>query len=222
MSELKIVTRKHQSITRNYLARVTNPEFPKHKAAKLAKEWGYDYWDGNRDICYGGYYYRPGYWTDIANSFIENYHLSNQSKILEIGCGKGFLLHEIQLLLPGVQVYGLDISEYAIENAKAEVKNKLIRGHAQDLPYNTGQFDFAFSINTFHNLYNFELFKALKEIMRVSKDSYICVESYETELQKTNLLYWQVTCESFYTPKEWAWFFELSGYDRDYEFIYFN
>ena len=222
MRELRIVGNKHQSLSRNYLARVTNPEFPKHEAAMLAKEWGYDYWDGNREICYGGYFYRPGYWSDVANSLIENYRLNNQSKILEIGCGKGFLLYEMQLLLPGLDVYGLDISTYAIENAKEEIKDRLILGNAQELPYATGQFDFAFSINTFHNLYNFELFNALKEIVRVSQESYICVESYTTELQKANLLYWQVTCESFYTPNEWAWFFELSGYTRDYEFIFFD
>ena len=84
------------------------------------------------------------------------------------------------------------------------------------------KFDLAYSINTFHNLFNYDLEKSLKEITRVSRKQYICVESYKNEIEKVNLLYWQVTCESFYTPKEWRWFFEKTKYKGDYSFIYFK
>lgn len=213
---------KHGAVTRDYLARVNDKEYPKYRAAELAKKWDFDYWDGDRRICYGGYTYRPGYWTPIAEKFIVEYQLTRNSSVLDIGCGKGFLLYEISQLLPGIKVAGLDISSYAIENSHPDIKKFLHSGSAEQLPWSTNEFDLAFSLNTFHNLYTFQLFTALKEIRRVSRSSYICVESYRNEFEKQNLLYWQVTCESFYTPEEWRWWFNLTEYDRDFGFIYFG
>ena len=106
----------HKSTKRDYLARVNDADYPKSKAAKLAKKFDYDYWDGDRRICYGGYKYIPGRWTPIAVALIEEYKLDNDSRILDIGCGKGYLLYEIQRLLPGATLLGVDISEYAIKN----------------------------------------------------------------------------------------------------------
>ena len=222
MSELNILQTKHGSVKRDYLARVNDPDFPKHKAAELAKKWDYDYWDGDRRICYGGYSYKPGYWTPIANLLIQEYGLTSSSSVLDIGCGKGFLLYELTQLLPGIHVAGIDISEYAIHQSHPEVKIHLKHGSATDLPWAENRFDLAISLNTFHNLYTYELFRAFGEIKRVSKESYVCVESYRNELEKQNLLYWQVTCESFYTPEEWKWWFDLTEYNRDYGFIYFE
>jgi protein-L-isoaspartate(D-aspartate) O-methyltransferase len=220
--EIDLLGPKHRRVKRDYLARVNDSEFPKYKAAELAKKWGYDFWDGDRSICYGGYEYREGYWTDIAKRFIDIYELKSSSKILEIGCGKGFLLLEIMKLLPGIEVNGLDISDYAISHSPEIIRSNLIQGSAKALPYGDSQFDLAFSLNTFHNLYCPELYLALKEIVRVSKESYICVESYRNEIEKQNLLYWQVTCEAFLTPEEWLWWFDMTGYNRDFGFIYFE
>ena len=126
-------------------------------------------------------------------------------------------------IVPDVTIVGLDISRYAIENAKDEVKAYLEVGDAKDLPYDDSEFDLVISINTLHNLYNFELREALKEIQRVGKDhQYIVVDSYQTERQKMNLLYWQITCECFYTPDEWVWFFEESGYTGDYSYVFYD
>lgn len=222
MREIDLLSTKHGSIKRDYLARVNDPDFPKYKAAELAKKWDYDYWDGDRRVCYGGYHYKEGYWTDVAKNLVDIYDLKPSSNILEIGCGKGFLLYEISRLIPGVRVYGLDVSKYAIENSPESIRLNLTQGSAAKLPYRNFQFDLAFSLNTFHNLYCPELFSALQEVKRVSNASYICIESYRNELEKQNLLYWQVTCEAFFTPEEWLWWFELSGYDRDYGFIYFE
>ena len=122
-----------------------------------------------------------------------------------------------------LDVYGLDISNYAIKNAKEEIREKITFGHANNLPWPENYFDLVISITTLHNLYNFDLFSALKEIERVAKSQkYICVESYRTEEEKANLLYWQVTCEAFNTPKEWEWIFSMAGYKGDYSFIYFE
>ncbi|HPY61434.1 MAG TPA: class I SAM-dependent methyltransferase, partial [Methanospirillum sp.] len=159
----------------------------------------------------------------VAEAMIRHYNLSNDSVILDVGCGKGFLLYEFTQLLPGITVVGFDISQYALKNCKEEVKGDLIRGSADLLPFKSRSFDLVISINTLHNLYCYQMASALKEIQRVSKEhAYIVVESYRNEDEKVNLLYWQVTCECFYTPDEWAWWFDQTGFMGDYSFIYFE
>lgn len=223
MSYIDFLSSIHKKTKRDYLARVNDPEFPKHKAAVLAKKWDKDYWDGDRRICYGGYHYKEGYWRPVAEAFAEKYQLQPGNKILDVGCGKAFLLYELTQVVPNLQIVGLDISPYAIECAKREIKSGLIQGHASYLPFEDHSFDFVYSINTLHNLHNYELEKALMEIQRVAKQKkYICVESYRNELEKANLLYWQVTCEAFCTPDEWLWWFKHTGYTGDYSFIYFE
>lgn len=219
---VSIVTKNHLSTSRDYLARVNDPEFPKWKAAELAKKFDFDYWDGDRRINYGGYQFKPGYWTPVAQELISRYGLTNKSKILDIGCGKGFLLFEISEIIPGIEIYGIDISNYAIENAHPEVKNSLTVGNATKLKFNDNYFDLAFSINTLHNLHNYDLERALMEMQRVANNKFLCVESYRTEVEKSNLIYWQVTCEAFNTPQEWNWWFEKTNFDGDFEFIYFQ
>ncbi len=213
----------HKSTERDYLGRVNDEDFPKFKAAELAKKWDFDYWDGDRRICYGGYNYIKGRWAGVANSLISHYSLKAGDKILDVGCGKGFLLYEMLLIEPGLEINGLDISEYAIKNCKPEISDYLLQGNANNLPYEDNYFDLVISLNTIHNLHTYDLEKALREIKRVSKDKkYLCVESYRNEKEKANLLYWQVTCESFYTPEEWEWWFSKTSYDGDHSFIFFE
>ena len=126
------------------------------------------------------------------------------------------------MLKPNSEVVGIDISKYAIKNAKEEIKNNLVFGNATKLPWEDNYFDLVVSITTLHNLYNFDLEKALKEMERVGKNKYLCVESYRNEKEKANLLYWQVTCEAFNTPDEWRWWFKHTKYTGEYSFIYFE
>jgi len=213
----------HKTTSRDYLARVNDRDYPKHKAAELAKKWGYDYWDGDRRINYGGYRSIEGRREKVARAMASHYGLKTGDKILDVGCGKGFLLYDFTKVVPGLEVFGLDVSEYAVAHAKEEVKDRLRLGNAVSLPFPDGHFDYVYSLNTLHNLYNYELDQALREIERVSnRNKYICVESYRNETEKANLLYWQVTCESFCTPDEWKWWFKLTGYTGDYSFIYFE
>ncbi len=212
----------HKSTKRDYLARVNDKEFPKYKAATLAKKWGYHYWDGSRKINYGGYKYIKGRWFSVIKKMIKRYKLNNNSKILDIGCGKGFFLSDIKILLPGIKVYGLDKSKYAISKAQNSIKKNLKYGCASKLPWKKKNFDLVLSINTLHNLEINRLFSAIQEINRVSKKSYICVESYRNEIEKQNLLYWQVTCEAFFNTNEWKWIFKKNYFKGDYSFIYFN
>jgi SAM-dependent methyltransferase len=223
MAYIDFMSAVHKSTKRDYLARVNDPEFPKAKAAGLAKQWGFDYWDGDRRINYGGYRYIPGRWAPVGQAMVDYYGIKPGDKILDIGCGKGFQLYELTQLVPGVEVYGIDISDYAIADAKEEVKDRLQIGNANHLPFPDKHFDLVFSINTLHNLHNYDLDKALREMERVGKkNKYLCVESYRNEEEKANLLYWQVTCEAFCTPKEWEWWFKQTGYTGDYSFIYFE
>jgi SAM-dependent methyltransferase len=223
MAYVDLLSAIHNSTKRDYLARVNDPDFPKAKAAELAKQWGFDYWDGDRKICYGGYRYMEGRWEKVARAMVEHYGIKPGDKILDVGCGKGFLLFDFTKVVPGVEVHGLDISEYAIANAKEEIKDRLQVGNATALPYPDKHFDFVFSITTLHNLHCYDLDKALREIERVAKkDKYICVESYRNEQEKANLLYWQVTCEAFNTPQEWDWWFKQTGYTGDHSLIYFE
>jgi SAM-dependent methyltransferase len=222
MAYIDFLSAVHKSTKRDYLARVNDPEFPKPKAAELAKKWDFDYWDGDRRICYGGYRYMEGRWEPVARAMVEHYGIKPGDRILDVGCGKGFLLHDFTKVVPGVVVEGIDISEYAIANAKPEIKEHLTVGNATSLPFPDKSFDLVFSLTTLHNLHNYDLDKALREIERVGKNRYICVESYRNETEKANLLYWQVTCESFCTPEEWDWWFRLTGYTGDHSLIYFE
>ena len=223
MAYIDLMSAIHKSTKRDYLARVNEPDFPKAKAAALAKKWGFDYWDGDRKICYGGYRYMEGRWEKVARAMVEKYGIKAGDKILDVGCGKGFLLFDFIKVVPGVEVCGIDVSEYAIENSKEEVKDRLQVANAIALPFPDYHFDFVFTLNTLHNLYNYDLDKSLREIERVGKkNKYICVESYRNEVEKANLLYWQVTCETFCTPEEWEWWFKQTGYTGDHSFIYFE
>ena len=213
----------HKSTKRDYLARVNDLDFPKAKAAELAKKFDFDYWDGDRRINYGGYKYIEGRWEKVAKKMIDYYELPKKAKILDVGCGKGYLLYDFKKLLPDCEIYGIDISKYAIENCKEEIKEFIKEGNSTNLPWEDNFFDIVISINTLHNLYSYELEKSILEIERVGKkNKYICVESYRNEQEKANLLYWQVTCEAFNTPKEWEWWFKKNNYSGDYSFIYFD
>ena len=220
--EVNLVSGNHFATKRDYLARVNNLEYPKWKAAEIAKKFDFDYWDGDRRINYGGYHFREGYWTPVAEKLIKRYSLTNVSRVLDIGCGKGFLLYELTSLLPGIEVKGVDISQYAIDNSHIQVRDKLIKSSATNLDFPEKYFDLAVSINTLHNLFSYDLEKALFEISRVSTNQYVCVESYSNELEKSNLLYWQVTFEAFNTPEEWKWWFKKTNFTGDFEFIYFQ
>jgi SAM-dependent methyltransferase len=220
MAEVDFISLVHRSTTRDYLARVT--EYSKAEAAVKARAWGYDYWDGDRHTGYGGMRY-DGRWLQVAQAMARHYGLQPGDRVLDVGCGKGFLLYDFTQAVPGISVSGLDISAYAIEHAKEEVRAHLQQGHARALPYPDRSFDLVVSVNTLHNLYNYELFEALKEIERVGRrHKFVCVESYRTEQEKVNLLYWQLTCTAFCKPAEWQWWFEQAGYTGDHGFIYFE
>ena len=216
---LNIVTPLHKKTARDYVGRMTDGKVDCMRTAKL---FGRDYWDGDRRYGYGGYKY-DGRWEAVARKLIETYSIPQDAKILDVGCGKGFLLHELKRLLPGATVRGLDISKYALDNSKEEVRPNLLEHKAQDrYPFKDKEFDLVISITTLHNLNIIDLKSSLREIERVGMHKYIVVESYRNEKELFNLECWALTCLAFFDPKEWIWLFNEFGYSGDYEFIYFE
>ena len=182
MSNVKFITKVHTSTKRDYLQRVI--ETDKAERAEVACQFGKDYWDGDRLSGYGGYKY-DGRWRTVADDLVSHYGLEPGARILDVGCGKGFLLYDLTQALPGVEVAGIDISQHAIENAKEEVRPFLRQGNANDLPFEDNSFDLVISITTLHNLYVYDLWKSLKEIERVGRGAkFIVVEAYRNEREK--------------------------------------
>ena len=210
----------HTSTKRDYVARVV--EFDKATCAEIASRFGEEYWDGERQYGYGGYRY-DGRWRPIAQRMADHYGLKAGMRVLDVGCGKGFLLYELTQVVPGLEVAGLDISVYGIENGKEEVRPFMQVGHAKALPFEDDSFDLVISLGTLHNLGIADLWSAVSEIQRVGRaNKYIMIESYRNQAEKANLLYWQLTCKSFHSVEDWAWLYSKIGYTGDYGFIFFE
>jgi len=217
---LNIVTPLHKATPRKYIDRMIDD---KVTCMLKAKEYEYDYWDGDRRFGYGGYKYMEGRWAPVAQALIDIYGLKEGAKILDVGCGKAFLLYELWKLIPNAQVVGFDISKHGLSCAKDEIRDNLFRYRAQDAyPFGDKSFDLVISLGCFHNLRIFELETALKEVERVGKNKYVMVESYRNELEQFNLECWALTAEAFFDTAEWIWLYNKFGYTGDYEFIYFE
>lgn len=223
MALVELVTPYHKRTQRDYLARMVDD---KVHCMEKAREYGYDYWDGDRRYGYGGYKYIPGYWKPLAEKLIERYGLTNESSVLDVGCGKAHLLYELKMLLPQLHVRGFDPSLHAIEHAPDAVREYLLVSKAQTPSvlelYPDQSFDLVLAMGSLHNLKNWERDIALKEIERVGKQKYLWVESYRNAQEQFNLQCWALTCWAFQTDEEWIWELNRAGYTGDYEFVYFE
>jgi len=216
---LNVVTPLHKSTRREYLARMVDDKV--HCMMK-AKEYEVDYWDGDRRYGYGGYRY-DGRWKVVAQHLIEHYGLGPNARILDVGCGKAHLLHELKQLLPLAEVTGFDVSQHGLADAPEPIRPHLFRYRAQDpYPWGDKHFDLVISFGALHNLRIFELESAVREIERVGRQKYVMVESYRNELEQFNLECWALTAEAFFDTAEWIWLYRHFGYTGDYEFIYFE
>ena len=183
---------------------------------EIAKRFGREYFDGDRGQGYGGYRY-DGRWVPIAERIRDFYGLAPGDLILDVGCAKGFLLHDFRAVIPGVQVAGLDVSAYAVERAMDDVRPFVLVGSADRLPFADKSFDLVVSINTVHNLERDRCVQAISEMERVSRRfKYLQVDSYRSEQERENFERWQLTAVTYFDPAGWRRVFEQAGYTGDY------
>ncbi len=217
---LEIVTPLHKATQRDYLARMNDD---KVHCMGVAKKYGKDYWDGDRRYGYGGYKYIPGRWKPVAQKLIERHgiHANGRPRILDVGCGKGFLLTEFSMVVPHAELVGFDISEEGLVCATPGIA--VFRHDAsKPFPFDDKHFDLVISLGCLHNLLNYEREAAIKEIERVGQRKFIMLESYRNDRELFNLECWALTCAAFQRPDEWIYEYRRLGYTGDYEFIYFE
>ena len=183
----------------------------------IARQFGKDFFDGDRNHGYGGFNYFSRFWQPVIPTFQKHWGLTSNSSILDVGCAKGFMMHDLVELIPGITVKGVDISQYAIENAMEDMKSHLQVANAINLPFDNKSFDVTISINTVHNLDREECAKALQEIERVSrKGSFITVDAYRNEEEEKRMYAWNLTAKTIMSVDEWIAFFKKVGYTGDY------
>ena len=183
----------------------------------VARQFGAAFFDGERRHGYGGFNYHPRFWQDTVKRFRDYYQLADDAKILDIGCAKGFMLHDFKELMPKTTVTGIDISEYAINNAIDSMKPFVRVASADALPFSDDSFDLVISINTIHNLHLPECKQSLREIQRVTrKHAFLTVDAWRDEQEKTNMLKWNLTGVTYMHVDDWKNLFAEAGYRNDY------
>ena len=192
-------------------------ESKSEESRKIGRKFGFDYFDGDRNHGYGGFSYNPKFWQPVIPTIVENYKISNSSNVLDVGCAKGFFLYDLKLAFPGINITGVDISNYAVENSIPEIKPYLQVGNATKLPFGDDCFDFVISINTIHNLNLQDCATALQEMERVTKgNSFITVDAYRNDEEKARMQAWNLTALTMMSVDEWKQFFLEVGYTGDY------
>ena len=184
---------------------------------ELSRQFGKDYFDGDRKHGYGGYRYHPRFWQPTVSLFRDYYALPENARILDIGCGKGFMLHDFKQLMPGATVQGIDISEYAVANAIETMKPFIVVGDAKAPPFPNKSFDLVTAINTIHNLPRQECRQAVMEIQRVSRgNAFLTVDAWRTDEERERLFRWVLTAKTMMRVDDWKQLFTEAGYTGDY------
>jgi ubiquinone/menaquinone biosynthesis C-methylase UbiE len=182
----------------------------------IAKQYGEMYFDGPREYGYGGYRY-DGRWIPVARDIVAHFSLRPGMRVLDVGCGKGFLVKDLMLVCPGLEAFGLDISSYALMNCERELAGRLHLGTAEKMPFPDGSFDCVLSLNTIHNFPRPRAIKAMEEIQRLSGGrAFVQVDSYRTPEQREIFESWVLTAEFHDYPSGWVKLFGEAGYTGDY------
>jgi SAM-dependent methyltransferase len=185
----------------------------------VARRFAWEYFDGERRHGYGGFSYHPRFWSEVVKDLAAHYRLGSASTLLDIGCAKGFMLRDLLELLPGLDVVGLDVSEYALQHCDPVVRGRLVQGDARCLPFAGASFDVVTAVNSLHNLPIDGVRDALREIERVGRGrSFVMVDGWRTEDQRTKLEAWVLTAETMLHADDWVALFREVGYTGDYWF----
>lgn len=211
MTEVNLLTR-YPSAKRNVKARLGN----KDENRAIAMKFGKEYFDGTREQGYGGYRY-DGRWLPIAEDIVKYFDLKPGDRVLDIGCGKGFLVKDLMKVCPGLEVFGIDISEYAVINCETEVVGRIHVGNATHLPFTDKSFQAVLSINTVHNLDRANCVLAVQEMERVAPGrGYVQVDAYRNHEEEQIFLDWVLTALTYGTPEFWAELLREAGYTGNY------
>lgn len=183
----------------------------------IARRFGREFFDGDRRTGYGGFSYHPRFWQPTVPVFRDHFGLTSGSSLLDVGCAKGFMIHDFAQLIPGIVVKGIDISSYAIENAIETMAPHVMVADARELPFADKSFDVVVSINTIHNLDRQDLITALKEVQRVQRrGAFVTVDAYRTEEERKRMESWNLTARTILPVEEWVQLFAEAGYTGDY------
>ncbi|PPQ43368.1 class I SAM-dependent methyltransferase [Rhodopseudomonas palustris] len=183
----------------------------------IARRFGKEFFDGDRRHGYGGFNYMPRFWQPVIPTFQQHFGLDASSSVLDVGCAKGFMLHDMAELIPGIAVKGVDVSDYAIAHAIDDMKPHVSVASAVKLPFADKSFDVVISVNTVHNLVRDDCAAALREIERVArKGAFITVDAYRDDEEKRRMMAWNLTAQTIMHVDEWKAFFAEIGYTGDY------
>ncbi len=192
-------------------------ESKSEEVRNIARKFGKDFFDGDRECGYGGFYYNSRFWQDVIPDFADHWDLGDNNSILDIGCAKGFMIHDFLELLPSLRMEGIDISEYAIKNGYPSVQHLLKVASCDKLPYEDNSFDYAISVNSIHNLDKEGVIKSLQEIKRVTTHgSFITVDAYRDDEEKARMFAWNLTAKTILHVDEWKELFIEADYEGDY------
>jgi len=184
---------------------------------RVARQFGPEFFDGDRLYGYGGYMYHPRFWQATVRRFRDHYKLEADARVLDIGCAKGFMLHDFRELMPHSTVAGVDLSEYAVQHAMPTVRPFIRLGNARELPYDDGAFDLVVCITTIHNLPLDECKQAVGEIQRVTRHhAFLTVDAWRTEAERQRMLKWNLTAVTYMHVDAWTELFNAVGYRGDY------
>lgn len=212
MPEFNLLGAK-KNVVRDVSARMRNKE----RNRALALKFDHEYFDGLREQGYGGYVY-DGRWVPVAERIVSRYGLKPGMKILDVGCAKGFLMKDLMYVLPGLEVYGIDISRYAIENAMPEVAGQIVQGSCDRLPWADNTFDAVVSINTIHNLDRDGCVRSLQEFERVGLfgKAFVQVDAFRNAEEREAFEAWMLTAKAVYNPEGWGELFAAANYSGDF------
>ena len=186
----------------------------------VARQFGREFFDGNRRTGYGGFTYHPRFWQPVIPTFQAHFGLTGKSSLLDVGCAKGFMLHDLAEMIPGITVKGVDVSAYAIEHAIESIRPHVSVADARELPFADDSFDVVISINTVHNLERADLVRSLREIERVKRrGAFITVDAYRTDEERRRMEAWNLTARTILSVEGWKELFAEAGYTGDYHWF---
>ncbi|MCG8456966.1 MAG: methyltransferase domain-containing protein [Holophagales bacterium] len=184
---------------------------------RIARRFGFDFFDGDRRHGYGGYRYHPRFWRPVVPAFVERYGLRPGQRVLDVGCAKGFLRHGLVRAVPGLEVRGIDISAYAVGQALVGVRPLLAVADAKQLPFDDRSFDLVISLTTLHNLPRQDCERGLAEVQRVSRGpAFVTVDAYRDESERRRMEAWNLTARTVLQVEAWRQLFARAGYRGDY------